>query len=100
MRDMIVCDCYDPMSELLYIADSAYDTDGHMVFRGYMTCHMPAHEMSSLLGHGENPVEYALGCFPAPGSGAPDRMGFIPRDEAAELDLKDCVPLGNSQRLY
>ena len=94
---LLMKDYYDKESETLYIADNTepdennlqYDglpiIDGYC-FHGYMTCTIPLCDFEKMMKSGENPVDYALCCIPAPATCALNRMEFIGYEEALQID--------------
>lgn len=70
-------DIIDVANEDVYIADIGGD-DGTVVY-GVMVAHIDTYDMFD----DDDPVEWALGNVPAPGTGAEGRMALISVDEAA-----------------
>lgn len=80
-------DAYDSQEKLLMIADVSTGDEGEPFLHGVMTVPFDPEDFA-LRGEWDvldNPVEWALESVPAPGTGAPDRMGLMEADEAARL---------------
>ena len=52
---------------------------------GVMTCKVDPEKREEYEAEYGSLMEYALGCIPAPGTCVPNRMGFIPIDEIADI---------------
>lgn len=78
------CGFYDIADRILLIPDIGGD-EGATLY-GVMTADFDPYELArvGLWEALEDPVDYALGSIPAPGTGAPDRMGFMETEEAVD----------------
>lgn len=80
-------DIYDSKEKVLLISDVVWDDEAGPFLNGVMTAPFDPDEFASLglWDALDDPVGWALASVPAPGTGAPDRMGLLDPNDAVAL---------------
>lgn len=93
-------DVYDAREKVLLIGDVSLDEDDRPRLNGVMTAPFDPAEFAAmgLWDALDDPVGWALGSLPAPGTCAPNRMGFMDAQTAAETVAANPSDFFNASR--